>query len=175
MKPIVPAAIAGLTVAAAAVATIAGLGASVAAASSSAPPCIPKVTPTKGHEQVAYCGPATATLTISGKTYSFKDGYCGEDPTAKIELQMTLGTILQSSSSPVNGGDPLFEMTVINTAGLKIATVNADYGGKKLDNVGIVSVKGSIPSEGTFKAMGFTTPAGFTGSWNCHGVVYSHG
>ena len=175
MKPIVPAALVGLAVAAAAVGAVASPGASAAAASSAAPPCVPKLTKIKGHEQVSYCGPATATLTISGRTYSFKDGYCGTDPTAKIELQMTLGTILQSGASPVNGGDPLFEMTVINTAGLKIATVNADYGGKKLDNVGIVSVKGSIPSDGTFKAMGFTTPAGFTGSWNCHGVVYSHG
>jgi hypothetical protein len=175
MKPIVPAALAGLTLAATAAVAAAGLGASAAAASSSTPPCIPKVSTTKGHEEVAYCGPATATLTISGKTYSFKDGYCGVDPSAKIELQMTLGTILQSGSSPVNGSDPLFEMTVINTSAVKIATVNADYGGKKLDNVGIVSVSGSIPSKGTFKATGFTTPAGFTGSWNCHGVVYSHG
>jgi hypothetical protein len=173
MKPIVPAAVAGLAVATAAAA--AGLSASAAAASSSAPPCIPKVTTSKGHAEVVYCGPATATLTISGKTYNFKNGYCGVDPTAKLELQVTLGTILQSGSSPVNGGDPLFEMTVINASAVKIATVNADYGGKKLDNVGIVSVKGSIPSDGTFKATGFTTPAGFTGSWNCHGVVYSHG
>jgi hypothetical protein len=175
MKPIVPAALAGLAVAAAAAAAAAGLGAATAAASSSAPPCIPTVTSNKGHEEVAYCGPATATLTISGKTYDFKDGYCGQDPTAHIELQMTLGTLLESSSSPVNGGDPLFEMTVISTSAVKIATVNADYGGKKLDNVGIVSVKGSVPSDGTFKATGFTTPAGFTGSWNCHGVVYKHG
>jgi len=175
MKPIVPAALAGLAAAAAASAAVAGLGASAAAASSSAPPCIPKLTTSKGHEEIGYCGPATATLTISGKTYNFKNGYCGVDPTAKLELQVTLGTILQSGSSPVNGGDPLFEMTVINASAVKIATVNADYGGKKLDNVGIVSVKGSIPSDGTFKATGFTTPAGFTGSWNCHGVVYSHG
>ena len=121
MKPIVPAALAGLAVAAAAAGAAASLGASAASASSAAPPCIPKVTATKGHEQVSYCGPATATLTISGKTYSFKNGYCGEDPTARIELQLTLGTILQSGPSPVNGGDPLFEMTVINTSAVKIA------------------------------------------------------
>lgn len=143
-------------------------------AASGAPPCIPKITTVKGKTEVAYCGPATATLKIGSKTYNFKNGYCGKDPTNKIALQLTLGTIVQSTS-PVNGGQPLFEMTLLSSSLATIETVNADYGGEKVVSVGLVSAKGSIPSDGTFTAKGLSTPARFTGSWNCHGVVYSHG
>ena len=138
-------------------------------AASSAPPCIPKYGTSGGHTYVDYCGPATATLKIGSKTYNFKNGYCRTDAKAKIALAITLG-VLESTKSPVNGGQPLFEFTDINTAGLSLATVNADYGGKVLDSVGTVNLKGSIPSGGTFTSKGFAKPS-FSGSWNCHGVV----
>lgn len=142
------------------------------AASSALPPCIPKITTVNGHMQVAYCGPATATLKIGSKTYNFKNGFCGKDPKAKIALQITLGTIVESKSG-VNGGQPLFEMTLLSTSVIAIETVNADYGGAKIISTGFVSAKGS--SSGTFAAKGLSTPAHFTGSWNCHGVIWSHG
>ena len=137
--------------------------------SSSTPPCVPKVSTSGGHTSVAYCGPATATLKIGSKTFNFKNGYCRTDTKNHIALGLTLGAI-ESTKSPVNGGQPLFELTDITTSGLKIVNVNADSGGKTLDSIGSVTVKGSVPAGGTFTSSGFAKPS-FTGSWNCHGVV----
>ena len=67
-----------------------------------------------------------------------------------------------------------FELTMEATS-LGIGSVNADYGGKRVVPRGVISVKGSIPSNGTFKAYASSIPAHFSGSWNCHGVVWSHG
>ena len=102
MKPIVPAALVGLAVAAAAAGAVASPGASAAAASSAAPPCIPKLTTIKGHEQVSYCGPATATLTIAGKTYSFKNGQCSSIKVSGIVVDITLGTVADGTGEKLN-------------------------------------------------------------------------
>ena len=70
------------------------------------------------------------------------------------------------------GSAPYFDLTVSTPT---IAAVNADYGGKSIVLDGIVSVKGKIPSNGTFAQDilgGGGTPK-FTGTWNCHGVVYT--
>ena len=85
-------------------------------AASSTPPCVPKLGSSGGHTVVDYCGPATATLKIGSKTYNFKDGYCRTDTKNHIPLGLTLG-VIDSASSPVNGGQPLFEMTDISTSG----------------------------------------------------------
>lgn len=137
--------------------------------SSSTPPCIPKISTSGGHTSVGYCGPATATLKIGSTTYNFKNGYCRTDIKNHIPLGLTLGAI-ESTKSPVNGGQPLFELTDITTSGLKIVNVNADSGGKTLDSIGSVTLKGSVPTGGTFTSSGFAKPS-FSGSWNCHGVV----
>jgi len=136
-----------------------------------APPCIPKVGTASGHEVVSYCGPATATITIGKKTYSFKNGYCRKDTKNSIPLSLTLGEIV-GVHSPVNGGQSLFEMTVISLGKLTLSHVNADSGGKVLDQIGTVALKGSFPSSGTFTSTGFATPH-FTGSWKCNGPLYT--
>jgi hypothetical protein len=140
----------------------------VSAASTSQPPCIPKITSVKGHTEVDYCGPATATVKVASKTYAFKDGYCRIDPKNKIAVQLALGVISQVKS-PVNGGKPQFQLNALNADGLSIDTVTADWNGKQLETVGTVNLKGSIPSSGTFTSKGFASH--FSGSWNCHGVV----
>ena len=140
-----------------------------ARAAAATPPCIPKISHSGGHVSVDYCGPATATMTVGGKTYSFKNGYCSKNTKDKIQLELTLGVIDEVKSS-TNGGEPLFELNDLDTSTVTIATVNADYGGKVLDTIGTVSLKGSIPGSGSFTSKGFSTK--FSGSWNCHGVVY---
>jgi hypothetical protein len=140
----------------------------VSAASTSQPPCIPKITSVKGHTEVDYCGPATATVKVGSKTYNFKDGYCGMDPKNKIVVQLVIGVISQIKS-PVNDGKPLFQLSALKADSLSIDTVTADWNGKQLDTVGTVNLKGSIPSSGTFTSKGFSSH--FSGSWNCHGVV----
>lgn len=144
-------------------------GASAAHRWGSTPSCIPKITQVKGHEQVAYCGPATATVKVGSKSYNYKNGYCTTDTKDHIALQVVIG-VISEAKSPVNGGQPLFQLSVLKADGLNIDTVNADYGGKSLDSVGTVKVSGSIPSSGTFKSAGYASPA-FSGSWNCHGEV----
>jgi len=137
-----------------------------------APPCIPKLGTVSGHKVVSYCGPATATITIGKKTYSFKNGYCSKDTKNSIPLSLTLGEIEIGVSSPVNGGQPLLEMTVLTIGKFMSTHVNADSGGKVLDSIGTVALKGSFPSSGTFTSTGFATPH-FTGSWKCNGPVVS--
>ena len=144
-------------------------------AASSLPPCIPKITTAKGHEAVEYCGPATATLVIGGKTHNFKNGYCSKDPKAGVELQVTLGTIVADQTSKGNLGLPLFELQVIKSSSLTIESVNADVAGKVLASLDTATIKGSISSSGKFtsakSALGGSTH--FTGSWNCHGSIFT--
>jgi hypothetical protein len=154
-----------------AILTCAAADGSAPARSATAPPCIPKVGTVSGHEVVSYCGPATATITIGKKTYSFKNGYCRKDTKNSIPLSLTLGEIV-GVHSPVNGGQPLFEMTVLAIGKLMSAHVNADSGGKVLDSIGTVELKGSFPSSGTFTSSGLATPH-FTGSWKCNGPLYT--
>jgi len=160
--------LAGIVAAAGAVVFAAASTAQVSAASTSQPPCIPKITSAQGHAEVDYCGPATATVKVGSKTYTFKDGYCSIDPKNKIAVQLELGDI-SLVKSPVNGGKPLFQLNGLNAGGFSIDTVTADWNGKQLETVGTVSLKGSIPSSGTFTSKGFASH--FSGSWNCHGVV----
>lgn len=141
-----------------------------ARAGSTRPPCVPKITATKGHGEVEYCGPATATLTIAGKTYTFKNGYCENDPAAHFTLQLTLGAIVEGQRNG-NLGVPLFELNIINSS-IKIDTVTADSGGKTLTSVGAVTIKGSL-TNGTFASTkSFLNSKPFSGSWNCHGPIY---
>jgi hypothetical protein len=155
-----------LTLAGAVVFAAAAIQAS--AATTSRPPCIPKIALSKGHSEVDYCGPATATVKVGSKTYSYKDGYCSIDPKLKIALQLTIGVISQAKP-PLNDGKPLFQLSAISTGGFSLDTVTADWSGKQLETVGTVTLKGSIPSSGTFTSKGFASR--FSGSWDCHGVV----
>jgi len=167
VKPVVPFAlivIAGL----AAAAGVAGASAPAHTASST-PPCVPKISGSGAHMVVDYCGPATATIKIAGRTFSFKDGYCATDVKAHFPLKITLG-VIDAVKSPVNGGDPLFELNDVQETGLSLVNVNADYGGKVLDSIGTVKLKGSIPEDGTFTSTGFAKPS-FSGTWNCNHVV----
>jgi len=156
---------------------IAALGAAGAAGAASrahaanSPPCIPKYGTSGGHTYVDYCGPATATLKVGGRTYDFKDGYCSTDTKNKIDLQVQLGDLVLVHS-PLNGGEPEFSLQDIKDGSLTIATVTADYAGKGLTNVGTVTLKGSVPAGGTFASGALAKPS-FTGSWDCHGVIVS--
>jgi hypothetical protein len=164
-------ALVGSTVASAAAAGAASPGAHAA---SSLPPCLPKITTAKGHEAVEYCGPATATLALGGKTYNFKSGYCSSDPKAGVQLQVTLGTIIAGQTSKGNDGLPLFELEVIKSSGLTIETVNADVAGKALAVLSAATVKGSVSSSGKFTSAKSVLGGGsshFTGTWNCHGSI----
>jgi hypothetical protein len=139
-------------------------------ASRGGPPCTPKVTKLAGHQAVVNCGPATATVRIGGKTYTFRNGFCQQSKSAGMVLQLDLGTTAPSAKG--NAGLPHFNIDVIKHR--LTATVDADYRGKSLATSALVAVSGKVPARGTFKSK-FSGPgfgASFTGSWDCHGVVW---
>jgi hypothetical protein len=143
--------------------------AATAIRASASPPCIAKVTKIQGHPAAVSCGPATATLQIGGKTYSFNDGFCEQSKSASAALVLDLGTSVTGVKG--NAGKPDFDMLIGQVHSLA-SVFAADYGGKDLlGGESLISVKGSIPSKGTFTS---TVAVGgkFTGSWNCHGVVW---
>jgi hypothetical protein len=170
MKLRVLALVVGLAGSAIASAAVVSAPASAAHAASA---CIPTIKSVKGHTEVGYCGPATATLQIGGKTYNFKGGSCQSQKSAagNTPLSLTLGWIVTKGNG--NYGLPLFQLSLLTSGSLKIDTVTADFGGKVLVSVDPVSLKGPIPSSGTFASTKslLSGPKPFTGSWNCHGPV----
>jgi hypothetical protein len=141
-----------------------------AVGASSSPPCTPKITKIQGHQAAVGCGPATATLQVGGKTYSFKNGFCQQSKSAGSALQLDLGTIVSGAKG--NADQPDFSMLIGSVHSLA-SVFGADYHGKALlDGESLINVSGSIPSKGTFSSK-FTVGAKFTGSWNCHGVVWN--
>jgi hypothetical protein len=161
-----------------AIAALAGAGAATASApghaASSRPPCVPKYGSAKGHTYVDYCGPATATVTVGKKTYTFDNGWCGTDTKNHIQLQLQLG-VIELVKSPVNGGQTQFSLTDIQDGSLGVTDVDADLGGKVLVNSGVTlkgAVKGTLTASGTFTSSAYASPT-FSGTWNCHGVVFT--
>ncbi|MGH9298518.1 MAG: hypothetical protein ACRDZT_01220 [Acidimicrobiales bacterium] len=140
-----------------------------AASAGGGPPCAQKTVKIQGHPAEAFCGPATATLTISGKTYTFRNGFCEQSKVSATKLGLNLGTLVFGKG---NAGQPYFTMT-IGRSHLVQTLGGADYGGKDLlgSATPLIDVKGSIPAKGTFTQR-IATGAKFTGSWNCHGVVW---
>lgn len=134
-------------------------------ASTNAPPCTPKKVTLEGKAVYDLCGPATATLSIGGKAYTFRNGYC---ELHKESLELFLGTLPASPKG--NGGKPLFNMTAEHFGGTELSaggTVAASYGGRQLVN-GLTKNTGHFPNQGSFKAL----TAKATGTWNCHNVIY---
>jgi hypothetical protein len=155
-----------------------GVSAAVAAAAATAasdasrggPPCKPKVIKVKGHPAAVNCGPATATLHLRGKSYTFRNGLCEQSTSAGSKLSLDLGTTVIGVDG--NAGQPHFTIDVVKN--VPSGSVGADYGGKTLIDDALVTVSGNVPARGTFKSR-FSGPGfgpSFTGSWNCHGVVW---
>lgn len=139
------------------------------ARAASAQPCTPSTSKIDGGPAVSYCGPATATLAIAGKTYAFKGGFCQSIHVSGLKLDITLGTIVENKISD-NAGKPYFALDL--SSGNSISLLNAAYsGGKKVADGAAVSYSGNVMTKGTFKS---TSGKPFSGSWNCHGVFVSH-
>ena len=142
----------------------------VASAGASGPPCTPKTPTIKGHPAMALCGPATATVTISGKTYPFHNGFCAEPIPHSDSFQLSLGTDVPTFGGPTNNaGQPFFSMDIAKGhTSASLATVYS--GGHQLLANAAIALSGQIPTKGSFE--GKNTATHFTGTWNCHGVLY---
>ena len=137
-----------------------GVCSAVANATTTRSDCALRSKTIKGHKAVVYCGPATASLHIAGKTYTFKNGTC----IWSGGLILTIGTQLNSiPASANNEGAPLIQLS----SSIGTGTVYADSGRFHL-GLSLIKLTAHGHSSGTFKGrepIGATRP--FTGSYHC--------
>jgi hypothetical protein len=157
---------AGLTASAlAALAAVAGPSTLASAASA---PCVAKPVTIKGAAGLALCGPATATVTVGGKTYTFRNGFCAEPITNSDSFQLTLGVDVPAFGGPNNnGGKPGFSLDIAKHQ-TSAAVAFVYFGGHELVKLAQVTLKGHGLPQGAFKGK----TSAFSGTWNCHGVIY---
>jgi hypothetical protein len=125
-----------------------------------------------------YCGPATATLVIGGKTYKYKDGLCQAIKVSGIKVDVTLGSIAEGKSgagAPGNAKQPYFRLD-LSPGQFSSVLDGAFSGGQRLVPADEPSVTPSgFSTKGTFTSQ--QTAGGgvsFSGSWNCHGSIAKH-
>jgi hypothetical protein len=137
-------------------------------ASAASAPCTAKPVTINGAAGLALCGPATATLTVKGKTYNFRNGFCAEPITNSDSFQLTLGVDVPAFGGPNNNGDkPGFSLDIAKSQ-TSAAVAFAWFGGHELVKQVQVTLKSKALPEGTFKGK----TSAFSGTWNCHGVIY---
>jgi hypothetical protein len=131
---------------------------------------------------INYSGPATATLKIAGKTYSFKNGQCLSIKVSSIVVDVTLGTVADGTGQKLNSGNlgkAYFSLDLSKGFESQILTA-ADFGGKTLvksSPVAATTFTSSASSKGTFKSAKnplYPNQKPFSGSWNCHGSFAKH-
>jgi hypothetical protein len=158
----------GIAAAALIAAAVAGLTGASALASGGRAPCTAKPVTINGDAGLALCGPATATLTIGGKTYTFRNGFCAEPITNSDSFQLTLGVDVPAFSGPNNNGDkPGFSLDIAKGQ-TSAAVAFAWFGGHELVKEVQVTLKSKTLAKGAFTG----TTSAFSGTWNCHGVIY---
>jgi hypothetical protein len=126
-----------------------------------------------GHQAATGCGPATAELTVSGKTYRFKNGECsiskGTGRNRVLFLQLGTGVDMPYTGQEPkveNDGYPFMTITTLGT----IATVVGVSGGKLLTGTPGPSIYTFVGKyKGTFTSH---SDVKYSGSWDCHGVSF---
>jgi len=137
-------------------------------ASAAGAPCTAKPVTIGGAAGLALCGPATATLTVKGKTYTFRNGFCAEPITNSDSFQLTLGVDVPAFGGPNNNGDkPGFSLDIAKNQ-TSAAVAFAFFGGRELVKLAQVTLTSKALAQGAFKGK----TSAFSGTWNCHGVIY---
>jgi hypothetical protein len=131
-----------------------------------APPCTPQLTKSHGKRTVINCGPATVALTVEGKTYHYRHGLCQDSKSAGAKLSLDLGTLVLGAHG--NAGEPYLSFLIAD-ANIDGSVFEADFGGKQLLGDNLISYSDGVMT-GTFKGEDTSVP--FSGSWNCHGVLW---
>jgi hypothetical protein len=139
-----------------------------AATTASTPPsrCAPRVSTIDGRRAIAYCGPATVLIQIGGRSYRFTDGLCDRSETVGA-LEVSVGTLVRGATG--NAGLP-FVSLVIGKSPSESEALEADSGGRQLFGDTVIGPAGTLLGEGTFTSL---YGVSFSGSWNCHGVIYA--
>ncbi len=118
-----------------AIALVLALACSLAAATTvsaeTAPPCTPKVTKTGGKLTSINCGPATAQVTLKGKTYKFKSGFCQLSKSTGA-LELSLGTLVLNAKGNAGTSVRVDAAAEDRPSKLSGSVFEADLGGKKI-------------------------------------------
>jgi len=154
-----------LTVLCGGVALAAGVATVAAAAATSASPCTPRTTTIHGHRAIAYCGPATVTIVLGGRTYHFLNGLCDRSRTMGA-LELDVGTLVQGAAG--NAGRAFVSLVIAESPSSSEA-FEADSGGRQLFGESVIAQGGTPLSKGTFVGI---LGAAFSGSWDCRGLIY---
>ncbi|HEY7967999.1 MAG TPA: hypothetical protein VID68_13330 [Solirubrobacteraceae bacterium] len=128
--------------------------------------CTPRQQTAGGHTAIAYCGPATATITIAGRTYRFRHGACVQSATVGA-LQVSIGTLVRGAAG--NAGRPFVSLLIARSPSESEA-FEADWRGHQLFGDSVIAQNSNLLSHGTFVSV---LGAAFAGSWNCHGAVFA--
>jgi hypothetical protein len=139
------------------------LTADAGAAARAGLPCTPKIATTNGKPSIVLCGPATVSLKVNGKTYSYSKGFCSASGST---FELSLGSLF-SADHAHNAGKPYFSLTSVG----KTADLIAQYGGKDLIGSGMTLAKVTSSGKNTGSFTGGLGGPKISGSWNCHGVI----
>lgn len=145
-------------------AALAGGLASTAGATATSP-CTPRSATVGGRHAVAYCGPATVTIDLAGRTYSYHGGVCDLSRTMH-GLAIDVGTLVPGAAG--NGGRSFASLVIAHSPSESDA-FEADSGGRKLFADTVIVPAGPLYAHGTFTSE---FGVAFSGSWNCHGTIY---
>lgn len=142
------------------------------ASTRNSPPCTPKIATIGGHKAAVNCGPATATVRIGGRSYTFRNGFCEQSKSTGAAPELNLGTTVIG----VRGNAGRADLNMLIDARLHSpfgtgSVFHADYGGRQILGDSLIKARGNLPSKGTFTGTA-ATGAKFTGSWDCHGFVW---
>ena len=143
-----------------------GAVASTAEGTPAPPPCVPVATTIQGAPAIAYCGPATVVIRIGGSTYHFRGGLC-DTSNEMGALELSVGTLVQGLGG--NAGRSFVNLVIAESPSSSEA-FEADSHGRSLFGDSVIAQGGTLLGRGTFTSL--LGPA-FSGSWNCHGVIYS--
>ena len=129
-------------------------------------PCAPTLTTINGRRAIAYCGPATVVIQIGGRTYRFRNGLCNRSRTVGA-LALNVGTLVQGARG--NAGRPFVGLLIAQSPSESEA-FEADAGGQQLFGDSVIAQGGTALAKGIFSSV---LGGAFSGSWDCHGVIYS--
>jgi hypothetical protein len=147
-----------------AVSAMAATTAGAFAAPSAAAECVPQDMTINGKHAFRECGPATVTMLLNGKKYTFNHGTCR---VLKGNIELQVGTTVAEDFKH-NGGQAYIDLFGGDDFDDGNADLYALSGGKRFfTGSATVAVKGIGKNTGTFSG---TSPK-VSGSWNCHGVI----
>ena len=105
-------------------------------------------------------------INLGGHTYRFRDGLCERSGTVG-GLEVSVGTLVQGARGDAGRA---FVSLLIARSPSSSEAFEAYSGGKQLLGDSEIAPNGTLLGRGSFGSV--LGPA-FSGSWDCHGVIYS--